>query len=407
MILKFTASNFKSIKNPIVFDLQCSALKDSDEKGKMKIPLSGETCYKKITAIFGANASGKSNFVTALYTMANEVRDSATITPEDHLIYDPFLFDKTTSTEPTVFSIELLLSGVRYLYSFSYKDDRIFSEKLQYAPNNYTILVFDRQGNSFKFGNDEKTLAPLVNRTSINKLFVGTASSFNYEPCVNLYRFFANDLIVDFQNRIYRTSAGQELFNEISDKLLKDDKFRSFSLSFLQAADLNISSLTPVPLALSSSGQGTYSKTKNNYTLMVGHKAGGEEYPLHLEEESDGTQSILFLSYFYYQAMAGEKVLIVDELDQSLHTLLLPFLVKTFAELCPKSQFVFTTHDSSIMRQCSLRRDEFYFADKGDDGATTLFPLSDFSVRKNAKIEDEYLEGRFGAIPFIKDGFVQ
>jgi AAA15 family ATPase/GTPase len=139
----------------------------------------------------------------------------------------------------------------------------------------------------------------------------------------------------------------------------------------------------------------------------VGHKVKNQEYFLPLEKESDGTQSILFLSYFFYQAMTGEKVLLVDELDQSLHTMLLPFLVKIFSESCPRSQFIFTTHDSSIMRQSSLRRDEYYFTEKGDDAATTIFPLSDFSVRKNAKIEDEYLEGRFGAVPLIKDGFVQ
>lgn len=407
MILKFTVENFKSIKMPIVFDLQCSALKDSEGKANTKIVLNEDLSYKKITAIYGPNASGKSNFISALYTMANLVRDSSTITPEDRLVYDPFLFDGGTMANPTRFAIELYLNGVRYLYSFSYNDASIISEKLQYAPKNYTVLVFERKGNEYQFGSDEKILSPFVERTSANKLFLGTVSSFNYQPCVDVYRFFANDLIVDFQNRIYRTSAGQNLLNEISEKIIKDENFRFYSLSFLQAADLNISSLEPKPLAPSSPARDAFVKGKSDYSLMVGHRVSGEEHFLHLEEESDGTQSILFLSFFFYQAMLGEKVLLVDELDQSLHTMLLPFLVKVFANNCPQSQFIFATHDASIMRQSTLRRDEYYFAEKDDDVATSLFPLSDFSVRKNAKIEDEYLEGRFGAVPFIKDGFVQ
>ncbi|OPZ34744.1 MAG: hypothetical protein BWY98_00959 [Tenericutes bacterium ADurb.BinA155] len=406
MILKFSVTNFESIKAPVVFDLGCTALKENEESGAMKITAPNGASYKKICALFGANASGKSNFITAIYTMANLVRDSAALTPEDPLFYDPFLLDQSSKDEPTAFSIELSLNGIRYFYSFSYRSHQILTEKLQYAPKNYTILVFERKGESYEFGNDGKTLSPLVKRTSANKLFLGTASAFNYEPCLALFHFFANDLIVDFQNRIFRSDAGQNLFNAIADQLVKDEAFRAFSLSFLQAADLNISSLHPRLLAAGTGDPSVYSRGKNDYTLIVGHQIGGAEYDLPLEDESDGTQSVLFLSYFYYQAMKGEKVLIVDELDQSLHTLLLPFLVKTFAQVCPKSQFVFTTHDPTIMRECSLRRDEFYFAEKGDDGATSLFPLSDFSVRKNAKIEEEYLQGRFGAVPLIKDGFL-
>jgi hypothetical protein len=405
MILKFSVENFKSIKQPVVFDLECSSLKDSDAKNRTKI-LPGEgDFYKKVCAIYGSNASGKSNFIKALATMSRIILTSLTLAPGDTLDYSPFKFASGYLQKPTLFSIELLLRGVRYVYSFSYSREGIVTEKLQYAPNRYTILVFERNGNEYRFGNDEKTLLPLEKLTSGNKLFLATAASFNYTPCVSVFSFFKNDLIFDYQNQTYTSNAGANLFNEISEKLIKEEPFREFALSLLQAADINISSLTPKPLA--SSQKKSQLPVSDAYSLLVGHQVSGKEYFLPLEEESDGTQSVLFLSYFFYLAKTGKKVLLVDELDQSLHTLLLPFLVNLFAEICSQSQFFFTTHDSSLMRECSLRRDEYYFTQKGDDASTLLYPLSEFSVRRNAKIEDEYLEGRFGAVPQIKDGLVQ
>lgn len=404
MILKFQVENFLSIRKPLVFDLASSGLKSGIGQDHLQIPLD-KGAAKKVVAIYGANASGKSNFIEALATMANLAVGSAVITPSDVLPYTPFRFDSSSLQSPTRFSLELSLRGVRYCYSYAYDAGGIVSEKLQYAPNHYLILVFERTGESYRFGNEGKTLSPLAERTAKNKLFLGTAASFNVPSCAALYDFFANDLIVDYQNQKYATSAGKNLFQEIGGRLAKEESLRLFVLSVLQASDFNIHSLTP-KLVAPSLEEGAYQKGKEEYALIVGHRVKDKEYYLPLEQESDGTISILFLSYFFYLASVGEKLLLVDELDQSLHTLLLPFLVRLFSQRCPTSQLIFTTHDSAILREACLRRDEYYFTEKGEDAATRLFCLSDFSVRREANVEDEYLEGRFGAVPFIKDGFI-
>jgi energy-coupling factor transporter ATP-binding protein EcfA2 len=405
MILRFEVENYKSIKNPLVFDWECSALKDSSPDNLIK--LGKGVSEKKIVAIYGANASGKSNAISSLAEMGKLVVASPTLTPGSKLDYHPFLFDENTPKKPTRFAISLSLDGIRYDYAFAYDGQSIVSEKLAYAPHHYTILVYERRGEQYRFGNEEKALKPYVALTSQNKLFLGTAASFNQAACRAVFAFFAHDLLVDFHNQIFQGEAGSDLLEGLTSKLIAEASFRDFALSFLQAADLGIDALLVKDADVPTKGTGSYQVGEEKYGIYLSHRIGEKSYLLPLEQESDGTKSILFLSYFFALSSEGEKVLLVDELDQSLHTLLIPFLVNLFAQRCLKSQFIFTTHDPSLLRESSLRRDEYYFTEKGDDAGTSLFSLHDFSVRKNAGIEDEYLKGRYGAIPFIKDGLLR
>jgi uncharacterized protein len=407
MLLKFSVENFKSIKEKVTFDMTCNGLKESQQKDGLRIKAEDGTYYKKIAAIYGSNASGKSNFLEALSILPQLLGDTNFIGKEEKLPYEPFCFDKESCQKPTTLSFEALISGIRYLYSVSYNSDEIVSEKLQYAPNNYLILVYERDGQTYKYGNSAASLKSLESMTIKKRPFLLTAAAFNNAPCSSMYFFLKNDLVFDFQNHFYATVQGNSILESVSEEILENESFREFSLSFLQAADLNISSLSVKPFtAIDDKGLELANGSKY-LNIIVGHKVGNKEWLLKLQDESDGTCSMLYLSYFFYKAKNGGKVIVVDELDQSLHTLFLPFLVEAFAKISTDSQIIFSLHDPSLMSNAELRRDEYYFTEKDDQAVTSIFSLSDFSVRRNVPIYDEYIQGRFGAIPFIKDGFVQ
>jgi AAA15 family ATPase/GTPase len=402
MLLSFKIENFKSFRDQTILDLTTNP--GDEHTDEQIIPYKGKG-YKKTIVFYGANANGKSNFLDAFLALKFMVGRSKAILPNEYLPYSPFYFDADSLAKPTSFEIEFTVQDIRYRYSLSYIQNAVIKETLYYAPNGNMVMVFVRDGQVIKGRKDmEQFTTPAL--TARNKLFLTTAASFNNEPSNTVTNFLTNGLYLDKQNARFNVDPNVSVLDfQCFDAVLNDPKYKKFLLSLLQAADFNINDIKVeknIIKTLLPTGPGE----SYNYNVYLAHDIKGEKKWLGINLESAGTRTILSISHLFYEAFISEKIFIVDELESSLHPSELSFLVKLFAEKSSKSQLLFTAHNPCIMEEKLLRRDEYYFVDKNNEGVSQLYSLADFSVRKDTSFAKEYYLGRYGAIPLIKDGFV-
>ena len=257
---------------------------------------------------------------------------------------------------------------------------------------------------------DERILKDIVKKNAPNKFFLASATNWNYEKTKIPYKFLSMN--------IYNFSDLSSLKNiAIREYLKNDKKLKSFALDFLKKADFNIEDYkvieTDVPsdvLAVIPDFIKTGMKLKEApkvFTALFKHKESDIE--LSFEEESMGTQMIFCFIPFIMNALNNKKVVIIDELDKSLHPYLVEMIVQMFNDPDINkngTQLIFNTHDTNLLKLNILRRDQIWFTEKDNySGVSDLYPLSDFSVRKTENVEKGYMLGRYGAVPFIKNDF--
>ena len=452
MLIRFRARNFRSLKEEQELSLVASSLKDSPEAVTQVKGL--DLGLVRVAAIYGANASGKSNVIKALAYMSSAVQNSQRQwAPEGPIPREPFLLDPQSKLDPSSFEVDLLLDGVRFHYGFTLNDREILEEWLDAYPAGTKPIRkqmwFTRKGKAFNFGNklggDNRAIERL---TRPNSLFVSAAAQNNHEALLPIYRWFSNGFgYVPRDRKSARDVAAQ---------MCVEDAFRVGLLLTLQAADLGIVGLEvtealrtkrahrdarprppEVPEVLQEVGtflervesqlnsveseldsvvlrlkerMGKAFEVQNKMLLLAHRGAAGGSLAFERESESEGTVAFLGLLGPSFQALRLGRSLCVDELDASLHPLLALEIVRLFNDpkLNPRgAQIVFTTHDTNILDRASLRRDQIWFTEKDAEGGTHLYPLTDFKPRKNENLEHGYLQGRYGAVPFISSpGFL-
>lgn len=406
MIIELTIENFLSFKEKNTF----SMLASSDKLLEENYVIRGNDKILKTTAIYGANASGKSNLFKIISSVSTMISQSNFIDPNALLPIVPFKFDKSSFDKPSFFEIKFIFNNVRYLYGFKADNKNIYEEYLYSYPHNKQVKIFTRNKiNDYTFNNaDVKKLNDIKEKNTSNKFFISTATTWNFEKTKPAYDFLTKKIGVIFSiNQINDFS-----YHMYSDQ--KDEELKKFALKFLKKADFNIMGYSVVEDKITEEKlNGLPGHIKNNfpvgtsiYNVNTKHIVDNNEFTLDIKEESIGTQIVFSLIPVIRDVLLNNIVLIIDEFDKSLHPFLVKYIVGIFndKEINKNgSQLIFNTHDTNLLDLDLFRRDQVWFTEKNEiDGASNIYPLDDFSVRKSENIEKGYLLGRYGAIPFIE-----
>lgn len=406
MILEFSVKNFLSFKEKVTFSMIANSNKELNDN---YVEIGGNKVLKS-AAIYGANASGKSNLFKILTLVVLMLRSSNSVDINAKLPLIPFKLDKGSVNKPSEFEIKFILDETRYVYGFIADKDKIYDEYLYYYPNGRETKIFDRTNiNEYSYTQkDEKILREIEAKNAQNKFFLATVTNWNFDKTKAAYNFLTNGI---------GTCNNLEILKNMAYKMYETnpDYLKDFAIDFLQKADFNIEDyqisqidvpgefLTAIPEFITK----TLPDKPKAYQVLFKHK-NSDNY-LSIDEESLGTQMIFAFIPFLADSLKNKKVLIIDELDKSLHPFLVQYIVEIFndAEINKNgSQLIFNTHDTNLLDLNILRRDQIWFTEKNSEtGESDLYSLSDFSVRKQENVEKGYMLGRYGAVPFIKNDF--
>lgn len=422
MLLSFEVENFRSIKERTVFQMTAINYYKENENQLINAVLPGlqKMRFLRAATIFGPNAAGKTSLWRALGTMREIVQKSATITPDKGLPYKPFFLDESSKSEPTYFSVTFTsgLENNRFEYSFSYNKTDIISESLIAYPKGSAQTWFLRSLNEEGEIRVKKSpylripsaLNPLVNSNTLILSLLANYPNFKQsEAVLSLFNWFCKDL--DLYSRAPETQ-GDALYSQAIIKGETGSEFqRKFILDIIKSADIGISDIKieeeKIPEEIVEVLKKFSEDLSERDTVDVAlfrHNGSHVSNFFPYVEESDGTQQLFGLSGHISRALERGSVLFVDELDASLHPIIVGEIVNLFLipETNPNNaQLIFTAHNPCVLDMDLLRRDQIWFAEKDDEGGTHIYPLSDYSPRKNEAVAAGYLAGKYSAIPVV------
>ncbi|WP_435235907.1 AAA family ATPase [Psychromonas sp. PT13] len=417
MLIEFTVKNYRSIKEEQVFSMVKANGDELKDKNTFLPMAPSAVPLLSSAVIYGANASGKSNLIRALMDMEYIVRNSASKSQEgDSIAVTPFLFDDISPDQPTEFEVVFISEGVRYQYGFSTTEKQVLEEWLiaypKGRPQRWFSRVFNSESTEYEYKFSDYLLGQKSvwqNATRANALFLSTAVQLNSEQLKPIFSWFKEKL------RPTNIGGWGPTFTA---SLCENNADKTKVLNFLRAADFDIhdieietekfdpGSLPDELPSLIKENIIKEMKGKEVIDIKTIHKTqSGRLVPLDISDESDGTQKFFSFAGPWIDSLKNGYILIIDELHDSLHPKMVKYLVELFH--CNKTnpnnaQLIFTTHETSILNQDVFRRDQIWFCEKNKSQETTLYPLTDFSPRKDREnIELGYLAGRYGALPFI------
>lgn len=415
MLIEFRVRNFRSFKDEQVLSLVASTDKSLQEDNTTATGITAAPRVVRSAVLYGPNAGGKSNLIKALSFVRKMVRLSAGFQAGQPIPFSPFLLGEDHGTQPGAFEVTFLVEGIRYQYGFELTAQRITAEYLLVykhpKPQTWFRRTLDPQTGQDRFEFTDKLRGPKDTwreATKPNSLFLSTAVQLNSEQLRPAFGWFAETLIVhDLTPAMFRSRTTAEM--------LKHPEGKRQICDFLNTADISIADIfvTERKVMLESTAQnaltGQLERKAVEHDLQhiqFLHTTQSGTAVLRLDEESSGTQRLFLLTGPVLDILAKGQTLVVDELDTSLHPLLVRHLVRLFHS--PRSnpkgaQLLFSTHDSSLLNQAVFRRDQIWFVEKGPEQLSKLYPLTEFSPRKNEALEAGYLAGRYGALPFFRD----
>ncbi|MFE3451346.1 ATP/GTP-binding protein [Nonomuraea sp. NPDC059194] len=380
MLLSFRVANHRSIR-----DEQELLLLPAYDRSRPAVPLA---------AIYGANASGKTNLLNALSFMRRMVRRSVW-SSDDHTGRTPFRLEQGAGDQESRFGVDVLINGIRHVYGFAIDDKHVREEWLYVYPKGRRRVLFERESTGIRFGDSFRG-----HRSAIEDLTRPSALLLTISGYLGLEQ--ARDIFTWFDRRVEHVDVPFLLELDEFDEdhptaaLLKDEARRDSVIRLLTFADLGISSVR------------TERRQGGMLTAYFGHRTGSKDTELPLSDESRGTQAWFHHLGSALRALDGGHLLLIDELDASLHPLLAREFIRLFTN--PETntggaQLIFTTHDVSLLRRHQgeeiLARDEIWFTEKDLGGSTTLYPLTDFNPRDRLDWERRYLGGSVRAVPIL------
>lgn len=411
MLLEFRVGNYRSIRDEQVLSL-VAAQNDKEllSTHVASTDLKSVRGVVRSAVVYGPNASGKSTLLNALNYMRGVVVESATlIQPGQSYNVQNFRLDDSFAKLPTTFEISFLLNGVRHQYTFAMDTQRIVSESLLVYKTSKPTKWFSRKLQPDGFSYDYEYSPNFTGSRKLwqestrdNALFLSTAAQLNSELLGPVFRWIAES--------IYFIPAGAIVSHDLTTSLLSSEEGKESIREFLSSADISIANVHATPrkgptLHFTLKDGGISHSTTENEILMplFEHVTSKGSAKFELHEESEGTQRWYGLVAPILDVLNNGKVLLVDELDGSLHALLVRRLLSMFHSQDNKrgAQLIFSTHDTSLLDHTLFRRDQIWFTEKDADQATCLYPLTDFSPRKREAWDIGYLSGRYGAVPFF------
>jgi uncharacterized protein len=418
MLLRFRFSNFRSFKDEQ--ELSLVAESGSDSEVVFKSPAVSESMLP-VAALYGANASGKTNVLAALKFMASAVKDSHRLwKPDGGVPSQTFRLDAASVAAPSLFAVDFLVNEVRYQYGFKADAISIQEEWLYAYPKGKKQSWFLRKaGEPMTFSNRMPGENRVIeNLTRANSLFLSCAAQNNHESLKPIYGWFWEALFFVVADRL-------EL-PHLTAQMCEQAEFKDTLSAMLTVADLGISGLQMTDDLRSSLSFNLYpyeelvnagdlmasiGQPKPRKKIELLHRAGDLVVPFSLDEESNGTVAFIHLLAPILPTVKFGGIICIDELDANLHPLLAVELIRCFdgPSRNPRgAQLIFTTQDATLLGSGLLRRDQIWFTEKRNDGASKLYPLTDFKPRKQENLQNGYLQGRYGAIPLMNaDSFLE
>ena len=385
MLITFRFRNFTSYKEEAYFNM--TAIKSFKELAKSNvITTSRHFNLLKTAAIYGSNGGGKSNFMRAMSFMDDLVRlsYSDSLKKEEERGQADYYFKLSSQTEsqPTLFEITFLSNNIIYRYGFEIKGFEIISEWF-YKKNGKEVCLFERKGKSFNIHKTEFIDAiKYKDGVNNNVLLASYLAQNNSKDIQPLLHFFMNINVIDGLDDAFYKNVTKILYKGVPEFKI----WISYALRFLEISQIGIS---------------------NEGNLLAFHNKYDENsfitdsIPFDIEEESEGTQKLIYLLGAVYDTLIHSKILFIDELDSKLHPNLSWKLLQLFQEFNRKgAQFIFTAHDANLLDKDILRRDQIWFVDRDQFGASHLYSLSDFDakvVRNSSDFRKKYLASTFGA----------
>ena len=419
MLIEFSVANFMSIKERQTFSLVASKSTELADTHTFDAPIvSGGGGFKLLrsAAIYGANAAGKTNLLVALKVMGDLVAKSAGETVRgDPVPVTPFMLDAKTRKAPSEFEVQFVADGVRYQYGFSATQERVMAEWLIAYPRNRAQRWFERTWSAKKRTHQWEFSALLTGEKNLwkkstrdNALFLSTAVQLNSQQLQPVHDWFTN----------HTHLPGALHLNPGSSLYEKGNKGEV--LDFLKVSDLGIDDLyvkkkeisrDELPADMPEHMRQFLLKEMEGesvYEIATVHMdADGKPVKFDFGDESAGTRKMLALASNWLDALRKGRVIFIDELHGHLHLKLIEYLVKLFHndKTNPhNAQLVFTTHETALLNQEIMRRDQIWFCEKNQRGETVVHPLTDFRPRKGREnLELGYLSGAYGALPYIKE----
>lgn len=417
MFIEFSFGNFRSFKE--IQSLNMSAAKINEHIDTNTIAVNDKLSLLKSKAIYGANASGKSNVVKALGTFIKIIKNSVKIEGILELI-EHFHLSEDTDNMPSFFQLIFLLNGIQYRYGFETTYKEIVSEWLYGTPNQREVCFFIREGNIINeisekhFEEGKKLLSLFGNDSEIfrnNSLFLSAISAMNGKLSKQISNEIANiTVLTGINDRQLVQMAGVQIQN--------DDK-REDIINFLKFCDVSILKLDLMELTKDIINEDAPQEIVNLIEdgkrvnlILSGHQSfnkdkelNGVKYMNFQRTQSEGTIKMFELSPIIMNALKQGKTLIIDEFDARFHPLITKKIVELFNSKANKNaQLIFVTHDTNLLSHDLLRRDQIDFVEKDKYAASHIYSLVQFKgIRNNASFEKDYISGKYGAIPFLGD----
>ena len=417
MLIDFSFKNFMSFGDECRFDMVANSDKQHSESLI-------DNKYSRVRLIYGANASGKTSFIRAIAFVRWFILHSNQLLENMPIPVAPFKFRQDAQNVPSKFALTFVMQEKKYLYEFSCTQEKVIHEKLDVYNSAKPTNIFERiDTDQYDFKRDVRTLRDIASKTTRNKLFLATSANWNYALTKPVVEFLLNTMLTYSLNDPWQTHIA---------KIKADGQFedyKKFCLKFFNNADISIEDFVieekkfkEMPkdpmlnsmVSLIAQGKADLIERienspvyNNNIQHAVTDDDAEEKYTLNLQEESLGTIQMFELSPILYHVFQNGITFFVDEIDRSLHPILVRYIVSLFLDPeinVHNAQLIANTHDTNLLDLELLRRDEIWFTERDfRSGKTTMYPLTDFSPRKNENIEKAYILGRFGAIPFIKE----
>ncbi|GAB4348319.1 MAG: ATP/GTP-binding protein [Flammeovirgaceae bacterium] len=416
MLLQFSIKNFRTFKDKATLSLIASNY-DKDTRANENIIINENFGLKvlKSAVIYGANASGKSKLFDAFAFMRYFVINSSTDSQKGETIgVEPFKLSTQTENEPSEFEIIFVHKNVLYRYGFEVTTERIVSEWLYHKPKTKEVELFYREGNNFDIHERSFIKGNMVVKERLvrdNALLISVAAQFNENIAINVLDWFKR----------FKTLSGLKEFNYQGFTMYKteDPKYKIKILELLKAADLGIQDIELEKVDIENFHKEIPKELRDRLIreisdVLTKHKkydeglttVGSISFSLK-DDESSGTRKFFALTGPIIDVIENGYTLVVDELDSKLHPNLVCKIVSLFNSIKfnkNNAQLIFNTHDTNLLSSGLFRRDQIWFTNKNKYGEAKLYSLADFKSDKVKKIEpfeENYIKGKYGAVPFL------
>lgn len=398
MLSQFTVKNFKSIRDEATLDMQATAISEHTDR---VIQAKNKESYLPVSSIYGPNGGGKSNVLQALNALAAKVLRPLYATEVDNrnririkdLDITPFAFDENCKKAPTEFEVFFLTEKAEYRYILHILQENVVYECLDMrkVETKRITSVFERENGNITMGDGFGKIK--VSEDISDKLPILSYLGITYRK-----NEVVSDCIDWFEKGITFLNYGdpvQELILAIANSV----EVKSLILDMIKEMDLDIEDFRVERM------------DAGDIQIYTRHSLDGRDFELNLSDESSGTKKLFGLLPFIAESLTKGTSLVIDELDAKIHPILLKHIIMQYTDFSKNkhgAQLIFTSHDLSTMNSQVFRRDEIWFVAKGNEQNSILYSLVEFknpdgtSVRKDAKFDKQYLEGKYGADPYLK-----